>query len=89
MFRLLLILFLSITAIQCGNKPYRPNYNTSRTHNGDVASRNRIVQRQSKRDIKAANKARKRASRKRVDRMNKRHQKKSEKRNYSRGKSRN
>lgn len=89
MFRLLFILFLAFVTIQCSPKPYKPNYNQSRTHNGDVAMRTRMVQKQCKRDIKNANKARKKASRKRVNKMNKRHEKKSEKRNYSRGKSRN
>lgn len=89
MLRLLFILIIAFISLQCGNKPYRPNYNTSRTHNGDVDGRMRTVQRQTKKDIKAANKARKRASTKRVKRMKKRDEKKSEKRNYSRGKSRN
>ena len=89
MFRLFLFLLLSIAAVQCGNKPYRPNYNQSKTHNGDVAMRNRMVQKQCNKDIKASNKARKKASKKRVTRMNKRHEKKSEKRNYSKGRAKN
>lgn len=77
--RILILVFVTLLSIQCGNKPYQPNYNTSRTHNGDIAGRNRMVQRQCNRDIKAANKARKRASKKRVNRMNKRHEKRSDK----------
>lgn len=91
-FRILIILLLAITTIQCSDKPYQPNYNRARTHNGDLAGRGRMIERQTKRDIKAANKARKKASRKRVVRMNKRHEKKNDKRskrNYSRGRSKN
>jgi hypothetical protein len=90
--RILIILLLAITSIQCSNKPYQPNYNKARNHNGDLAGRSRIIERQTKRDINAANKARRKASKTRVLRMNRRHEKKSEKRtksNYSRGRSKN
>jgi hypothetical protein len=89
MFRLLLFLLLSLVAVQCSKKPYRPNYNQSKTHNGAVSMRSKMVQKQCEKDIKASNKARKKASKKRVTRMNKRHDKKSEKRNYSRGRAKN
>lgn len=90
MLKYIFILFIALLTWQCGNKPYRPNYNRATTHNGDVSMRTRMVEKQCKKDIQAANKARKKASAKRVRKMNRRRDKKSRrKRNYSRGRSRN
>jgi hypothetical protein len=82
MIRILLFTLLSFLFVQCMHRPYKPNYNTSRTHNGEVQARMYQVNKRVKKDIKIESKNRHATKRAKARRIHKR-----KKGNYSKSRS--